>query len=254
MSDVPRETAPVPPPPAGSGDFFAPGRLDLARRYADLLGGPGVVRGLIGPREGPRLWERHLLNCAALAEWLPGDARVCDVGSGAGLPGLVLAIARPDLRIVLVEPLLRRTTFLEEVVDDLALDNVEVVRGKAEALHGARRFDVVTSRAVAPLGRLLDWSMPLVDPTGALIAMKGSTVQEEIADAQGVLRRWGCSEPEVRVLGSTVLPVPTVAVRVSWADPRAVSSAAAEGPPRAARTPRSKRRQVGRPDRPPRSS
>ena len=128
---------------------------------------PGVVRGLIGPREAPRLWERHLLNCAVLADALPEDADVCDIGTGAGLPGLVLAIRRPDLRVTLVEPLLRRTTFLDEVVPSSALDHVEVVRGRAEELHGQREFSVVTSRAVAPLGRLLDWSMPLVRQGGA---------------------------------------------------------------------------------------
>ena len=158
--------------------MFSSGRLPLAERYAELLATDGVVRGLIGPREAPRLWERHLVNCALLADLVPRDSTVCDIGSGAGLPGLVLAIARPDLRVTLVEPLLRRTTFLEEVVADLGLDHVEVVRGRAESLHGRRRFDVVTSRAVAPLGRLLDWSMPLVAPTGALVAMKGSSVAE----------------------------------------------------------------------------
>ena len=119
-----------------------------------------------------------------LAELIPQDASVCDIGSGAGLPGLVLAIARPDLRVTLVEPLLRRTTFLDEVVADLGLDHVEVVRGRAEELHGSARFDVVTSRAVAPLDRLLGWSMPLVAPTGALVAMKGSSVADEIEVAR----------------------------------------------------------------------
>ena len=114
---------------------------------------------------------------------------MCDIGSGAGLPGLVLAIARPDLRVTLVEPLLRRTTFLEEVVATLALPNVEVVRGRAEDLHGRRTFDVVTSRAVAPLERLLQWSMPLVAPSGALVAMKGSSSTDEIEAARPVLTR-----------------------------------------------------------------
>ncbi len=160
MSDVSRET---PPAPESARGVFPVDRLPLAERYAELLATEGVVRGLIGPREAPRLWERHLLNCAVLAELLPEGATVCDIGSGAGLPGLVVAIARPDLRVTLVEPLLRRTTFLDEVVDELGLaGSVEVVRGRAEELHGARTFDVVTSRAVAPLERLLAWSMPLV--------------------------------------------------------------------------------------------
>lgn len=192
-------------------------------RYADLLATEGVVRGLIGPREVPRLWDRHLLNCAVLGELLPQGATVCDIGSGAGLPGLVIAIARPDLRITLVEPLLRRTSFLEEAVVGLGLEGVEVVRGRADALHGERRFDVVTSRAVAPLERLLGWSMPLVDPAGSLIAMKGSSVAEEIEAAAGVLRRLGCATPEVHELGTGTLSSPTHAVRVAWADPSRVS-------------------------------
>ncbi|MCW2767257.1 MAG: rRNA m(7)G-527 methyltransferase [Nocardioides sp.] len=198
-------------------------RLQLAERYAGLLATQGVVRGLIGPREAPRLWDRHLLNCAVLGEWIPQGASVCDVGSGAGLPGLVLSIARPDLSVTLVEPLLRRTTFLAEVVAELGLDRVEVVRGRADSLHGARGFDVVTSRAVAPLGRLLDWSMPLVSPEGALLAMKGASADEEIAAAAADLRRWGCAAPETRVLGTDVLESTTLAVRVSWADPTRVS-------------------------------
>jgi 16S rRNA (guanine527-N7)-methyltransferase len=202
---------------------FPVGRLPLAERYADLLATEGVVRGLIGPREAPRLWDRHLLNCAVLAELLPDGATVCDIGSGAGLPGLVLAITRPDLKVTLVEPLLRRTTFLDEVVAELELgDSVEVVRGRAEDLHGARTFDVVTSRAVAPLERLLEWSMPLVAPHGALVAMKGSSIHEEIDAADAVLRTFSCAAPEVFTVGAGVLASTTTAVRVSWADPARV--------------------------------
>ena len=203
--------------------MFSQVRLPLAIRYAELLATEGVLRGLIGPREAPRLWERHLLNCAVLEEWIPHGVEVCDIGSGAGLPGLVLAIARPDLRITLVEPLLRRTTFLDEVVTELGLDGVEVVRGRAESLHGARRFDVVTSRAVAPLDRLLGWSMPLVAADGALVAMKGSSVRDEVAKAEPVLRALGCGTPETRVLGAGRIESTTVALRVSWADPTRVS-------------------------------
>ena len=170
-------------------------RLALAVRYADLLATEGTLRGLIGPREVPRLWERHLLNCAVLADAIPEGATVCDVGSGAGLPGVVLAIRRPDLTVTLVEPLLRRTTFLEEVVDGLGLTNVEVLRARADALHGARTFAVVTSRAVAPLGRLLEWSMPLVAADGILLAMKGSSAASEIEAAQSVLTALGCADP-----------------------------------------------------------
>lgn len=207
--------------------MFASERLTLAQRYAELLATDGVVRGLIGPREVPRLWDRHLVNCALLAELLPQGAEVCDIGSGAGLPGLVLAIARPDLQLTLVEPLLRRTTFLEEVVGDLGLHGVEVVRGRAESLHGSRRFAVVTSRAVAPLDRLLGWSMPLVEPTGALVAMKGSSVSDEIVAAAPLLRELGCATPEVHELGVDLAEAAglstTLAVRVAWADPGRVS-------------------------------
>jgi 16S rRNA (guanine527-N7)-methyltransferase len=204
-------------------------RWELAAAYADVLRTDGVTRGLIGPREVPRLWERHLLNCAVLADVLPEGADVCDIGSGAGLPGLVLAIRRPDLRLTLVEPLLRRTTFLDEVTAELGLERVEVVRARADALHGRRRFDVVTSRAVAPLERLLGWSMPLVEPHGALVAMKGSSASEEIGQANRVLPELGCAPPSVHVLGADLLSSPTFAVRVAWADPGRVSWPLAPG-------------------------
>src|SRR6476659_5019364 len=221
MDDVSRETTPSAPDVARR--VFPSVRLPLAEEYARLLATDGVVRGLIGPREAPRLWDRHLVNCALLGDLVPEGASVCDIGSGAGLPGLVLAIARPDLSITLVEPLLRRTTFLSEVVAALSLDRVEVVRGRADSLCGVRAFDVVTSRAVAPLDRLLGWSMPLVAPTGALVAMKGSSVGDEIEAARPELGRWGCSTPEVRVLGEDWPVSPTIAVRVAWADPGRVS-------------------------------
>lgn len=213
MSDVSRETPAVP----DSAQRVFASRLDLAVRYADLLATDGIVRGLIGPREVPRLWERHLLNCAVLADAIADSATVCDIGSGAGLPGLVLAIRRPDLTVTLVEPLLRRTTFLTEAVAALDLTNVEVVRGRADALHGVRSFSVVTSRAVAPLGRLLEWSMPLVAPDGAMIAMKGSSIGVEVEDARPVLAALGCAEPQVIELDGSGHDSPTFAVRVAWA-------------------------------------
>ena len=214
--DVSRETPSV---PEAARRVFPLPRLPLAERYAELLATEGVLRGLIGPREAPRLWDRHLLNCAVLGQAVPEDRSVCDVGSGAGLPGLVLAIARPDLSMTLVEPLLRRATFLAEVVETLGLENVEVVRGRADSLHGARCFDVVTSRAVAPLDRLLEWSMPLVAPTGSLVAMKGSSIAEEIQSAEPVLARLGCATPEVVELGAGLIAAHTFAVRVAWQDP-----------------------------------
>jgi 16S rRNA (guanine527-N7)-methyltransferase len=212
----------LPPPPPSARAVFPPGRLELAERYAELLATEGVVRGLIGPREGSRLWERHLLNCAVLGELVPPRSSVCDIGSGAGLPGLVLAIARPDLTVTLVEPLLRRTTFLEEVVAELGITAVGVHRGRADSLHGTRTFDVVTSRAVAPLDRLLAWSMPLVAPSGAMVAMKGSSAGDEVAAAEKVLRRLGCATPEIHSVGATVTDSPSTAIRVAWAEPARV--------------------------------
>lgn len=202
--------------------MFGSDRLPLAEHYAAMLAGDGVLRGLIGPREVLRLWERHLVNCAVLADVVPHGATVCDLGTGAGLPGIVLAIARPDLRVTLVEPLLRRTTFLEEAVAELGLVDCDVRRARAERLHGTERFDVVTSRAVAPLPRLLAWSMPLVAADGALMAMKGSRAAAEITEAAPDLRRLGCADPEVLVLGAgapALLDPPTTVVRVVWGRP-----------------------------------
>ncbi|QIG45226.1 16S rRNA (guanine(527)-N(7))-methyltransferase RsmG [Nocardioides anomalus] len=192
----------TPPTPEAARGAFPSERLALAERYVELLATAGVERGLIGPREAPRLWERHVFNCLALASVVPESATLADLGSGAGLPGLALAVARPDLRVTLVEPLLRRTTFLEEVVGELGLDGVEVVRARAEELHGSRLFDVVTARALAPLERLLGWAWPLVAPEGALLAMKGSSAAEEIASARTRLRTLRCPEPEVLELST----------------------------------------------------
>ena len=196
--------------------MFAVDRLPLAERYAELLATEGVVRGLIGPREAPRLWERHLLNCAVLAELVPQAASVADVGSGAGLPGVVLAIARTDLRVTVVEPLLRRTRFLDEAVEALGLEEqVEVVRGRAEELAGTRTFDVLTARAVAPLDRLARWCLPLVHPGGELVAMKGASARAEVEAAMPALTALGCADPVVVELGVEVLAEPTWAVRLA---------------------------------------
>lgn len=216
---VSRET---PSAPAVARRVFSDS-LPVAERYARLLATDGVVRGLIGPREVPRLWERHLVNCALLGEALPHGADVCDIGTGAGLPGLVLAISRPDLSMTLVEPLLRRTSFLDEVVESLGLNNVEVVRARAEELHGGREFTVVTSRAVAPLDRLLGWSMPLVRERGSLVAMKGVSVHGEIAAAQAALRRYGAGEVSVLAYGADLIDPPTTVLRVEATRPSRLS-------------------------------
>jgi 16S rRNA (guanine527-N7)-methyltransferase len=193
-SPVSRETPSV---PEVARRAFSSERLALAERYVELLATAGVERGLIGPREAARLWERHVLNCLVLSSAIGRDATVVDLGSGAGLPGLVLAIGRPDLSITLVEPLLRRTTFLDEAVLALGLERVRVVRGRADALHGLERFDVVTARALAPLDRLLGWAMPLVNPDGVLLAMKGRSAAEEVAEASSILRELRCGPAEV---------------------------------------------------------
>lgn len=188
--------------------------LTRAEEYAALLATEGTLRGLIGPREVPRLWERHLVNCALVTDLVGDGAAVCDIGSGAGLPGIVMAIRRPDLAVTLVEPLLRRTTFLDEVVDRLGLANVEVVRSRADALHGRRTFDVVTSRAVAPMDRLAGWSLPLVRSGGLFLAMKGSSVQAELDSAAQAISAGRGTLDGVIELGDDLLDPPVRVVRI----------------------------------------
>lgn len=190
-----------------------PDAADSLRHYVALLASDGVERGLIGPREVGRLWSRHVANCAVLEELVPEGSRVADVGSGAGLPGLPLAIVRRDLRVVLVEPLLRRATFLTEAVDALGLgDRVEVRRGRAEEQRLA--VDVVTARAVAPLDRLAGWTLPLARVGGTLLALKGDTAAAEIVAAQTTLERLGGGHAEVLTCGAAVVDPPTTVVRV----------------------------------------
>ncbi|MCD9199373.1 16S rRNA (guanine(527)-N(7))-methyltransferase RsmG [Aeromicrobium wangtongii] len=185
-------------------------RLDLAERYADILATDGVVRGLIGPREVPRIWDRHIMNSAVVVPRIPAGATVADIGTGAGLPGLVWAIARPDLTVTLVEPLLRRTTFLEEAVTSLGLDNVRVLRSRAEDVH--ETFDVVTARAVAALDKLGRWCMPLVSPGGVLLALKGRSAADEIEAATPTLRRLGATSIVVATYENGDVPTTVVEV------------------------------------------
>jgi 16S rRNA (guanine527-N7)-methyltransferase len=191
----------LPPAPAAAAAVFGD-RFPLAERYAALLAGPGVERGLLGPREAPRLWERHLLNCAGLTELIEPGQRVLDIGSGAGLPGIVLAIRRADVEVVLVEPLLRRATFLSEVVEALGLGNASVRRGRAEELAGKVQAEVVTARAVAPLDRLGAWTLPLLVTGGRLLALKGDAADSELAAGLPALRRTGAASAEVVEVGS----------------------------------------------------
>ncbi|WP_433560264.1 16S rRNA (guanine(527)-N(7))-methyltransferase RsmG [Pseudonocardia xinjiangensis] len=189
-------------------------RLPLARRFAEHLVTSGVERGLIGPREAPRVWDRHVLNCALVAELVPDGARLVDVGSGAGLPGIPLALARPDLGIVLIEPLARRVEWLREVIADLGL-SVTVERGRAEETVVRRRWegaDVVTARAVAPLARLAGWSLPLLRPGGILLAMKGATAPAEIERDAAAVRRFGGGVPRIERAGVGVIDPPSTVV------------------------------------------
>ncbi|MCC9706976.1 MULTISPECIES: 16S rRNA (guanine(527)-N(7))-methyltransferase RsmG [unclassified Streptomyces] len=208
------EAVELPPAPEQARDVFGDRYAD-AVRYAELLAEAGVQRGLIGPREVPRLWERHLLNCAVLSEVVPEGVTVCDVGSGAGLPGIPLALVRNDLKITLLEPLLRRTNFLTEVVELLGLDHVTVVRGRAEEVLGTLQpVHVVTARAVAPLDRLAGWGIPLLRPYGEMLALKGDTAEEELKSAATALSKLGAVETSIHHVGEGVVEPLSTVVRV----------------------------------------
>lgn len=204
-------------PPASAETVFGD-RLPLAVAYHHSLATTGNERGFIGPREVSRLWERHILNCAVVAEAIPSNARrVADVGSGAGLPGIPLAIARPELEITLIEPLLKRSTYLREIVEELGLSNVTVVRGRAEEKNvraAVGRFDVVTSRAVAPLGKLARWCMPLVRVNGAMIALKGASVAEEWERDHGVIKKAGGGLATIMTVGEAVVSEPATVITI----------------------------------------
>lgn len=198
---VSRET--LPPAPAVVVDHFGD-RFALVEEYARHLARDGVTRGLIGPREVVRLWDRHIANCAAVTEAVPHGATVADVGSGAGLPGLVWAIARPDLQVTLIEPLLRRTTFLNEMCDTLGLQSqVRVWRGRA-AEH-SDRYAVVTARAVAGLDKLTRWCVPLLEPGGVFLAFKGTSAQQELDDSRSTIGQMGATSASVTTYGKDMV-------------------------------------------------
>jgi 16S rRNA (guanine527-N7)-methyltransferase len=203
----------VPAPPGIAGRVFGT-RLDLAQRYAELLAGTGVEWGLLGPREVDRIWDRHLLNCGAVAELMePGD-QVVDIGSGAGLPGLPLLIAEPTLRVVLVESLLRRSEFLHRAVVELGLE-VEVIRGRAEDLSvrgSIGQCDVVVSRAVGALDQLARWSLPLLRPGGRMVAMKGERAPDEIRKCRRGMTALGAADVRVVQCGADYLSPPATVV------------------------------------------
>ena len=218
---VPRKRA-VPPPPEIARTIFGP-RLDVANHYAELLA-DGVEWGILGPHEIDRIWERHLLNCAVVAELLePGD-RVADIGSGAGLPGLPLAITDPGLHVILIESLLRRTEFLRLAVTELALD-VEVVRGRAEdsaVRHGAGGCDAVVSRAVASLDKVTRWSLALLRPGGRMLAIKGERARDEVREHRRVMTALGAADARVVECGVNYLSPPTTVVAARRGKPAPV--------------------------------
>ena len=212
MSHVSSEPTPPPTPPVAAQVFGD--RLAMAEAFTALLSDSGVSHGLVGPREVPRLWERHVLNCAVAQEAIPQGVRLIDVGSGAGLPGLALAVARPDLDVHLVEPMLRRTTWLSGAVETLDLENVTVHRGRAEQFWGTLSAPVVTARAVARLAELARWCLPLLEPHGSMLALKGASAAEELAEDLEALRQAGSVGEEVRYYGQGIVDPLTTVVHV----------------------------------------
>jgi 16S rRNA (guanine527-N7)-methyltransferase len=190
------------------------GALETACQFAEILAADGVQRGLIGPRETPRLWDRHLLNCAVVTELLPESGELVDIGSGAGLPGVVFAMLRPGIHVVLLEPMLRRSTFLEECVARLDLPNATVVRGRAEDMTGVIKVDIATARAVAPLDRLAGWAAGLLRPGGEILAIKGQSAEQELAAARPALSRLRVRSAEVLRVGQGRVESATTVVRV----------------------------------------
>jgi 16S rRNA (guanine527-N7)-methyltransferase len=189
-------------------------QIDQARSFAQTLANDSDELGLLGPRELDKLWSRHILNSAVVAELVQLGNKVADVGSGAGLPGIPMAIARPDAEFVLIEPMERRSNWMLEVVEDLGLKNVRVLRSRAEDVT-EQDFDIVTARAVAALDKLLKMCVPLLKPGGALIALKGSKAAEEIANSKKLEKKLGISSFEILVCGEKFLPEPTSVVKTT---------------------------------------
>ncbi len=208
----------APTPPRLAAEIFGE-RLPLAVQYADLLVTTGISHGLLGPREAPKVWERHIVNCAMAESLLPHRTRLIDIGSGAGLPGLALAIARPDLRITLVEPLARRTDWLVNAVETLGLSHVSVQRARAEDLAGLIQANVVTARAVAKIEQLVLWTWPLMPQGGRLLALKGQSASDELAAAQPRIARLGVKSSTVHSLGADVLDPPVRVVEIVRSPP-----------------------------------
>lgn len=208
-ADVPALTAQE----QGAAEHYFGSKLPLAERYVRHLCTTGIEHGLLGPREVPRMWARHVLNCAALAPELPSGGTVADVGSGAGLPGIALAIARTDVDFVLIEPMERRIEWLSEVVKDLGLENVQLIRARAEEVTDEVMADVVTARAVSALKKLLPLTVPLLSDEGELWLLKGRSAQDEVEAAAKAIEKHRLQTPEVKLLGEGLLEEPTTVVR-----------------------------------------
>ncbi|GAA1662397.1 16S rRNA (guanine(527)-N(7))-methyltransferase RsmG [Glycomyces endophyticus] len=199
--------------------FGADERIVMAERYVALLSTMGIERGIIGPREVPRLWGRHVLSSAVVEELIPHESDVIDVGSGGGLPGVPLAIARPDILVTLVEPMQRRVDFLDEVVGALDIRNVEILRARAEEVDPKGKSDIVVSRAVAPLGKLAAWCLPLARVGGVMLAVKGQSAAEEIERDAKAVRKLGGGPAGITICGESklsepVFPVPATVVTI----------------------------------------
>ncbi len=224
----------APDPPDEARRIFG-SALPVATAYAQLLAGPAVERGLIGPSESVRIWDRHLLNSAVLAELIPARCDLVDLGSGAGLPGMVLAMLLPDVRVRLLEPMARRTTFLTECVRELGLANVEVIRGRAEELAGRLMADVVVCRAVARLDRLAPLAAGIARPGGLVLAIKGAAASEELLAARDVLRQVSSAPAEIVSAGVGIVEQPVTVVRfrtrasAGRGNPQATRQATREG-------------------------
>ncbi|EEH64300.1 16S rRNA methyltransferase GidB [Gleimia coleocanis DSM 15436] len=212
-AQLPAETVVVEEPNQAAIELFDLSYSAMSH-FAQMLVDEGELRGLIGPRELPRLWSRHLVNSAAIVEFIPQRAQMLDVGSGAGFPGMVAAIMRPDVDVHLVEPMLRRVEWLEDVVAELGLDNVTVHHKRAEELHGQGKADVVTSRAVANLKKLMPICMPLVRSGGSLVALKGRKAADEVAEAQRLFKKFHVAKAVVHEVSSVMEDESTMVVEI----------------------------------------
>lgn len=201
-------------PPAGTEEYFG-AAFPLAQRYAEHLASTGIEWGLIGPREIDRLWTRHILNCAVVAEYIEDGDVVGDVGSGAGLPGIPIALLRPEAKVVLIEPMERRVEWLRMVIDDLGLENVRIVRARVEELADEEMFTVVTARAVKAMTTLIEWTHEVIGPEGRILALKGASVDAELAKSKKLLKRYRLSQPQIHVVdGGGILEVPSRVVEI----------------------------------------